>query len=233
MTPLDDEHGVALVLCLMALLMLSVLGLALTITAMSETAIARNYRDGVEALYAADGAIERAIQELRVSPDWNSALAGLTTSNFMDGPSSGGVRDTVAGSVDLTAATNLMRCGKPATCSEADVSERTDDRPWGANNPRWQLYASGPIAAMLPDAGASWMYVAVWIGDDPSDNDDDPLRDGGVPPVGTAPEENPGLGAVSLQAHAYGPGGVRRVVEVVLRRMAANGVRVLSWREVR
>lgn len=232
MSRLPEQQGIALLLCLMALLMLSALGMALTMTAMSETAVARNYRDSTEALYAADGAIERVILDLRTAPDWNSALAGTMTSAFIDGPPSG-LRDTVAGPLDLTATTNLMRCGKATSCSEADMTERTDDRPWGPNNPRWQLYASGSIADIVSGAIASWMYVVVWIADDPSDNDDDPLRDGGPPPGGTTPEENPGLGILSMQAHAYGPGGLRRAVEVTVRRTPTNGVRILSWRELR
>lgn len=232
MSRLPDEEGLALLLALMALLILSALGMALTITTMSEVAGARNYRDGTEALYAADGAIERVIQDLRTAPDWNGVLAGAMTSAFIDGPTFG-VRDTVAGRLDLTEATSIMRCGKATSCSDGDMTERTDDRPWGPNNPRWQLYASGSMADMLPGAIASSMYVVVWIGDDPSDNDDDPLLDGGPPPEGATPAENPGLGILALQAHAYGPGGVRRVVEVTVGRTPANGVRILSWRELR
>ncbi len=229
---LPNEQGLVLLLALMTLLILSALGMALTITTMTEAAGARNYRDGTEALYAADGAIERVIQDLRTAPDWNGVLAGTMTSAFIDGPAFG-VRDTVAGRLDLTEATNIMRCGKGTSCSEADMTERTDDRPWGPNNPRWQLYAAGPMADMRPGAIASTMYVVVWIGDDPSDNDDDPLVDGGPPPEGRTPEENPGVGVLALQAHAYGPGGVRRMVEVTVGRTPANGVRILSWRELR
>lgn len=232
MSRLPDEQGLALLLALMTLLMLSALGMALTMTTMSETAGARNYRDGIEALYAADGAIERVIQDLRAAPDWNRLLAGAMTSAFIDGPPFG-VRETVAGRLNLTEATNMLRCGKTTTCSEADMTERTDDRPWGPNSPRWQLFASGSIADMLPGVLASWIYVVVWIGDDPADNDNDPLLDGGPPPDGTEPEENPGLDVLALQAHAYGPGGVRRAVEVTVGRTPGNGVRIMSWRELR
>jgi hypothetical protein len=228
----SNEHGLALLLALITLLVLSALGMALTMTTMSEMAGARNYRDGTEALYAADGAIERVIQDLNRAPDWNAVVAGTVTSGFIDGPASG-VRETVAGRLDLTEATNILRCGKASSCSDGDMSERTDDRPWGANNPRWQLYASGPVADMVSGAIVSWMYVVVWVGDDPLENDNDPLRDGGPPPEGATPEENPGGGILALQAHAYGPGGVRRVVEVTAGRTPAGGVRILSWRELR
>lgn len=228
--PANDD-GLALLLALMTLFMLSALALALTMTTMTEMAGARNYRDATEALYAADGAITRVIHDLRTTPDWNSVLAGIVTSAFIDGPSSG-VRETVAGRLDLIEATNIIRCGTPSSCSEADMNERTDDRPWGPNNPRWQIYASGPLAGMLPGASASWMYVVVWVADDPLENDNNPLLDGGPPPE-SSPAENPGAGILALQAHAYGPGGVERVVEVSVGRTAANEVRILSWRAVR
>jgi hypothetical protein len=90
----------------------------------------------------------------------------------------------------------------------------TDERPWGVNNPRWQLYAYGPLDEMLPtETLNSNMYVVVWIADDPSDNDDKPLIDGD-----TAAGVNPGKGVLSMLAHAYGPSGVRRVIEVTIAR---------------
>ena len=49
------ERGVALVVALLATLVLSALGLSLLVMAGTETLIAGNYRDGVEALHAADG----------------------------------------------------------------------------------------------------------------------------------------------------------------------------------
>ena len=54
---------------------------------------------------------------------------------------------------------------------------------WGANNPRWKLFAWGPLSSMLPDNQIdSAMYVAVWVADDPADGtggviDGDPTSD--------------------------------------------------------
>jgi hypothetical protein len=108
----------------------------------------------------------------------------------------------------------------------------TPDRPWGRNNPRWQLYAYGRLADMLP-AGMidSPYYVIVMVADDGSENDDDPLRDG------TDPSVNPGAGVLALRAEARGARGGRRVIEATLGRAEPDaghiGVRVLSWRETR
>lgn len=209
-----DERGVALIVSLMTMLLLTALGVALMLVTVTETKISGNYRNGSEALYAADAAIERVMQDLLTVPDWNNILSGATTSAFIDGPAAG-VRNTAAGPIDLTEATNVVRCGKVTVCSDADMNAATDDRPWALNNPRWQLYAYGPMRDMLPVATInSDMYVIVWVADDPSECDNNPVRDGEAP-VAPCPA-NLGRGVLAMLAHAYGPGGVRRVIEVTV-----------------
>ena len=109
----------------------------------------------------------------------------------------------------------MVRCGKVA-CTAAEIIELTDERPWGANNPRWQLYAYGPMSDMLPTGTInSRVYVIVWVADDPSENDGNAQQDGGDALDGG---ENPGGGVLSLLAHSYGPEGTRRVIEVTIAR---------------
>src|SRR5687768_16623959 len=135
---LGDEQGVALVIALLSMLLLTALGMALTLTTSTEVRIATNYRDGVEALYAADAAVERVMQDVLTVPDWNRIVDGTVTSAFIDGPV--GVRTLPDGSqLDLQQATNMARCNKTA-CNDADMDAYTEERPWGLNNPRWQLY---------------------------------------------------------------------------------------------
>jgi hypothetical protein len=209
---LGDEHGFALVVALMSMLLLTALGLALTLTTMTERRISANYRDGVETVYATDAGVERVIQDLLTVPDWNRILDGTTTSSFVDGVP--GDRTLPDGSkLSLVQATNMVRCGKPS-CNDADIDTATDERPWAKNNPRWQLYAYGNVTDLLPTGTLNAnVYVVVWIGDDPSENDDKPLVDGDE--SGGA---NPGKGVVSMLAYAYGPGGTRRVIETTLAR---------------
>jgi hypothetical protein len=112
-----------------------------------------------------------------------------------------------------------------------------EPRPWGRNNPRWTVFVSGSLAELLPDAPvAARAYVVVWVADDPSENDAQPLRDGGPPAVeDAANRDNPGRGALWLHAQAYGVAGTRRTVEVVVERDArwpAEQLRVRVWREV-
>jgi hypothetical protein len=222
-TPLRiaDERGVALIISLMIMLLLTALGLALTMTTMTETKISGNYAKGTEALYAADAAVERVMQDLLTVPDWDNVLDGTTTSAFIDGLPSG-TRDLPDGSrLDLTEATNMLRCGKISTCSEEEMNALTGDRVWRTNNPRWQPYAYGPLEDMIPTGTVdSGMYVVVWAADDPAESDGNPLTDGGDPVAGADPEGigNLGKGVMSLLAHAYGPGGVRKVIEVTVGR---------------
>jgi hypothetical protein len=200
-----NEDGVALVIALLTLLMMTALGMALTMTTMTETKISSNYRDGGEAMYAADAGVERVMQDILTVPDWNNILNGTTTSAFIDG-AAGGTRTLPGGStLNLTEATNVVNCGKTTTCSTEDLAAQSDDRPWGANNPDWKLYAYGPMDRMIgSETINSLMYVVVWVGDDPADGDGNRAKDTN--------------GALAMLAHAYGPGGVRRVVEVTVAR---------------
>ncbi len=211
---LHDERGVALVIALMAMLLMTALGTALVLTTMTETKIAGNYRSGAEALYAADGAVERVMQDILTVPNWDDILSGSVTSAFIDGAPSG-LRTMPDGTkIDLTEATNMVRCGKLA-CSASDLTEITDERPWGLNNPKWQLYAYGPLEDMIPTGTInSRQYVIVWIADDIAENDNDPEKDGGPPAAGT----NLGRGVLSMLAQAWGPDGTTRTIEVTVSR---------------
>jgi len=217
---LGEERGVALVIALMAMLLMTALGTALVLTTMTETKIAGNYRGGYEALYAADGAVERVMQDILTVPNWDDILSGAVTSAFIDGAPSG-MRTMPDGTqIDLTQATNMARCGKLA-CSAADLVEITDERPWGVNNPKWQLYAYGPLEDMIPTGTVrSRQYVIVWIADDTSENDNDPEKDG-QPPAGCAnpcATSNLGRGVLAMLAQAWGPDGTTRTIEVTVAR---------------
>jgi hypothetical protein len=206
-----DERGIALIVALMALMLLTALGLALELTTSTETMIGGNYRNGQEALYAADAAIEVAMQDILTVPDWNKILAGQVTSSFIDGPI--GSRQLPNGkSLNLAQLLDVANCGKTTTCSIDEMNTLTPDRPWGANNPRFQLYAYGPITSLLPtETVNSNFYVAVMVADDASENDNDPTVDGST-------ADNPGSGVLTLRAEAFGPGGAHAVIETTIAR---------------
>jgi hypothetical protein len=225
-----------LIVALLSTSMLLALGVSLVLTTMGEGMVAGHYRDAVEAAYAADAAAELAIALLREEPDWDSVLSGVVVSSFTDGPPSG-ARTLPGGRVfDLAIETGMVRCGK-AVCSDADMNAVTEERPWGVNNPRWQLYAYGPLRNLAAGSIDSRLYLLVWVGDDGLESDGQPLSDG-LPTadceVTSGDCENLGKRVLEVRAHAYGPRGVQRGVEVTLARTdTINGGRVLSWRAVR
>jgi hypothetical protein len=220
---------VALIVAVMSMLLMSALGAALVLTTSSDVLIAANFRSAHEAVYAADAALERAMDDLATIPDWNAVLDGSSQSTFNDG-APGGIRTLADGSsLDLGQALNMMNCRKMTTCTPSNLTTDTALRPWGENNPVWRLFAYGPLSAMLPNhALDSPYYVVVMIADDPSENDGDPLHDGGI-------AMNPGSGVLALHAEALGPRGARQIVEMTVARAAPGqgGMRVLSWRLTR
>ena len=228
------EDGVALIVALLALLLLSALGAALVLTSSGETMIAGSFRRGQEAFYAADAIAERSIADLAGVSDWSHLLDGSVRSGFVDGPPAGARPLGDGGTIHLSEVINLASCGKRSPCSAAELEACSDERPWSLNNPRWTLFAHGPIADLVPGAaGGSTIYAVALVGDDPSETDDNPQVDGGPAAVGGP--ENAGVGVIVLRAEAFGPRGAHKVVEVTVARAGDSppGVRVLSWRHLK
>ena len=223
------DEGLALVIALLAMALLIALGMALVLGTATEVMIAAHFRTAQEAFYAADAALERAIDELGSSVSWNSALQGLERSSFVDGSPSAARTLSDGAPLDLTKATNLLNCGHSGSCTSGEMDASTEDRPWGLNNPRWTLYAYGPLSRMSPPGSSSIdsnMFVVVWVADDQTDNDNDPTMDGEDP-------SNPGSGVIVAHAEAFGPGGAHQAVEATLARLReASGVRVIAWRRI-
>ncbi len=219
------EQGSALVVVLLCAVLFLALGGALVAVASTETTISAVFRESSVALAGAEAAIARVVADLAAAPDLNAVLAGTATSTFVDGPVVGPRLLPDGTLIDLVAATNVERCGE-AVCTDAQIDAVTAERPWGANNARWQRYASGWLRTLVAQpADAPHVYVIVWVGDDPIETDADPLADDLNP-------DAPGHDAVRLRAAAYAAFSVRRQLEVIARR--DNGVvRLTSWREIR
>ena len=172
------DAGMALIVALLASLVLSALGLMLLMVTSTETLIAGNYRDGVEALHAADAALERVIADVAPLTDWSTALAspdGVVSairSTFGDAALSAEMLD--GRTLDLVKTTNRLNCPQvfppsSTACSAAQMDHVSGDRPWGSNNPRWRLYARGWLTALAPGTGSPF-YIAAWVSDDPAGN---------------------------------------------------------------
>ena len=201
-----------MIIAMMAMLLLTALGVALVLTTSTETMVTANFRNSQEALYAADAVVERAMDDVLTVADWNNLLNGSTQSAFIDGSPSGTRMLPDGSTIDLTQAINMANCQKVATCSAAEMDAVTAERPWGPNNPRWQLYAYGNLSTMLPtDTINSPYYAIVLVADDPSENDGDPAKDG-------SSQANPGSGVLALRAEAFGPRGAHKIVELTVAR---------------
>jgi hypothetical protein len=245
---LISEQGMALIVALMAILLMSALGTALILTTSVDSKITRNFMASAEALYAADAVLERAVDDLRAIHDWSAVLSGAAQSVFADGPPAGTRALADGQQIDLGELVNRANCRKVAICSDAEMDDDGVDRPWGANNPRWRLFAWGGVDDITP-AGTvnSPFYVVVMAADDPSENDGDPQRDGRTPCAqGQATGCNPGTGVLALRAEAFGPFGAHKTLELTISRTDLTGseedyndgsgqvgVRILSWRDVR
>ena len=209
-----DEAGTALLMAIVLSTMLGMIAAVVALTAHMEVLIAGVFHQGKGALYAADGALARALLDLSAAPEWSSALAG-SPSSFAHGDPQRAI--DVAGSGPV-----VLCCG--AGSLTAVVQQATDrGRTWGDNTPRWTLYAWGPASAWLSDGVLrNPFYVAVWVADDPADGDADPAVDANQ--------------VAQVYASALGPGGGRRAVRALVARPRDSegnpvvpGVQLLSW----
>jgi hypothetical protein len=219
------QDGIAVIAVLLWTTLTVVLASALILVTTVETTISARHRDGLDALYAADAAMEIAIGELATIANWDLVLNGTLRSVSSDGAPTGTRPAPDGSSVDLAKLTATLRCGKESACSDADMNAITSDHPWGISNPRWQLFLNAPLRTVVNvPSTATRAYVLVWVADDPSDNDADPLRDG------TA-ADNPGRQCIVITAQAYGAMGTRRTIQATIVRAGAS-VRMITWREV-
>ncbi len=220
-----DERGVALLVVIIAMTAMMTMAGGLLVLTMTETRIAASYGNGVEAFYAAEGAIEAVLSQLHAEGDLDAVLRGRVRSTFTSGLPDGRRTLSDGTTLDMGEVVNMARCGRAVACRNAEMDAYSEERPAGPNNPRWELYADGLVGDLLPGNRLdSRAYIVVLVGDDPFETDDDPLRDGDA--------GSPGGGALLLRAHAYGPLGVHRVVEAIVSR-AGHGMRIISWQELR
>ncbi len=205
-----SDQGSAVVIALLATMLLGALGAGLVSVTSTEVAIAANYRDGSETGYAADAGAEYLVGELQRAVNWSDLLGGAASLAFTDGS----LTPTLAS--NRTISLPVMTAGVQA---ESDAAAS-----WGPNNPRWRLVAYGPLDRLTGTARPSPAYVVVWLADDPSETDGDPLRDTND--------------VVRVRARALGRGEASQDVELIVARDATSGagragVRILSWRVVR
>ena len=213
-----------LLCALMITALVATLGGALVVLVAAETSISANHRDALEAFYAADAGVERAIGDLRTLTVWRDvpgAAEAAAPPDFRDGAIAPSLSDGTI--LDLARLTLERQAGSNAAY------------PAGPDRPLWRLFAHAPIDRLLP-AGAirSPTYVVLWVADDVDDGDGDPLRDAN--------------GVLVVRAEAFGLRGIRRRIEATVARedvpdgseshpageagAQRSEVRMIGWREV-
>jgi hypothetical protein len=200
------ESGGALVMALLLLVLAGVVGGALALSLASEQLIAAHHHTAAELRLAADAGLARAQAEIARLASWSDVLQGRVLSSCRD--STLQPRQADGRMLDLAGLTAVL--------------QRTTDvlAPWGADNPRWRLFAYGPldlVTGAAPD-GRVTPYVVVWVADDQADGDGDALTDAN--------------GTVWLRAEAFGLGPARAALEATIHRPAPypSALRVVSWR---
>jgi len=189
---MSGDRGAALVVTLLALAVVTALGIGLLMLADTERLVAANYERSIETLYAADAMAGRTVGDLRGVADWSVILGGSVQSTFSDITRSPRLPSGITLNLDSVT---------------AEVQSQSDALgPAGPNRPVWRLFAWGPLA-QLP-AASSGQYGAAWVADDRFEIDGNAAVDGND--------------AIAIHAEAFGWSGARRVVELVIGRRAAS-----------
>lgn len=206
----NHDRGAALVVVLLLMILLVVIAGGLITLATTETLISAAHRHAHEAAHGADAALERALLDLALLPDWSPLLApppGNVVSSFDDGAMTPTGPD--GRRIDLSV----------LTAERQRESDARDGPLFGPNSPQWRLLAHAPIHQLASRVTALPVYLVVWVGDDGPDGDGDPTRDVNQ--------------RVVLHAVALGGAGTRRAVEAIAERTPEGVLRLRSWHQPR
>ncbi len=206
--PDNSERGVAVVIALLIAVLVGAVAAALVALTTTETLISASFRHGKEASYGAEAALERALHDLATMPDWSPALTappGGLTSSFDDGEAMPRAPD---GRVLDLAALTLER--------QRESDRRDGPAVFGADSPKWRLFAHAPLSALMTAPGLDVpLYLVVWVADDESDGDGDPAVDRND--------------QILVWALAFGAGGARRSLEARVGRTDGGELELLAW----
>lgn len=134
----DDSRGIALLVTIFTLTLVSALAAAVVLTTSSEAMIAGNFRRSAQAKYAAAAAAEWTMAELGAAADWTAVAGGSARSTFVDGPADGVRR--LSGGLTIDLASVMLA------------------------SPGWHLYAYGPLNDLIPSSDlASQFYIVALV----------------------------------------------------------------------
>ncbi len=110
---LNNEKGIALVLVLMMMLLLSVLGTTIYTTSSTEIRISRNNRFMNEAFYAAERGVEYAQADANIYSVIGTGTASVPATGV----------NLASGNTDVTGTVNFLATGNPPRGSGVDITE--------------------------------------------------------------------------------------------------------------
>ena len=197
-----------MLIAILTVLLLAAVAASLVYVSTTETLISAAFRYAEETSNAADAALERAMLELDLMPDWSVSLLSLPANveSFSDGQTQFVAPD--GRRFDLSQLTAQRQRDSDATYGS---------HGFGADSPLWRLFAHASLADILPPAAvAQPAYLVVWIADDGWDGDGNPSVDSNE--------------RVLLHAEAYGGGGARRGFEASVSRAPGGRLQVLTRR---
>jgi hypothetical protein len=228
--PPRHERGIALIIAILFLLLLSATGLGLALTAALEPATTFNFEVRAAGLNAAESGVVLAAHDLASCANWSTALRGTWTPPHLAAASGSATVTTAIETVTLDQFTNRINCHHAAACSPEDLAEVSADRPWGTNNPRYVLLGSLDMADTWSIGPRGAFFVVIWVADDDAEVDGDPLTDGDPAPDDLS-TVSPGRGRLILRAEAFGPRGAHAAVTATVERHGPGvPLRLREWR---
>ncbi|MDR1990768.1 MAG: hypothetical protein LBQ09_11135, partial [Acidobacteriaceae bacterium] len=135
-----------------AMALVSALVASLLLAGSTESAIAANFRVAALARSAADTVFTAAVADLRARDVWTDIPGGPAMASFNQGASSGLWTLADGTSIAVDEVVNQANCRKRTLCSAADRAAVTGERPWGASNPQWRLFAVAYQSDLVADA---------------------------------------------------------------------------------
>jgi PilX N-terminal len=211
------EAGSALLIVLTLTFLFSALTIGTATVAGVETTVTSRYKDGIEALYIADGGLAVVLAELRTLPGWAPILQGAVRSSASQG--------SFTGSASVAGGTVFLCCGGRSVFERLALESAGGPVP-ARRNLAWLPYLWSSWNALAGQPGQGRVLVLSLLQDDEDDGDEDEATDLN--------------GVLVVRSEAIRPDGLRRAVEALVAREPGDpdhgipaAVRVLRWREVR
>jgi type IV pilus assembly PilX-like protein len=212
-----NETGSALLIVLTLTFLFSAIMIGAATVVTIETTVTSRYKDGVEALYIAEGGLAVVLAELRGLPDWTPILGGALSSSASQG--------MFTGSASIAGGTVFLCCGARSVFARL-LNESASSAVPARRTLAWHPYLWSSWNGLAGQPGAGQFFLIALIQDDEEDGD----RDEGT-------DLN---GVVVVRSEAVRPDGLRRSIEALVAREAGDpghgipaSVRVLRWGEVR